>query len=101
MARAASDLPFFRRLSPTLLIAHRGGAGLAPENTQPAFEAALARYRADMLELDVHLTLDGELVVSHDATVERCTDGSGVIAGMRMAELERLDAGYRFTRDGR
>lgn len=50
--------------------------------------------------MDVHPTADGEVVVIHDATVNRTTDGSGAVAGLRLEELRRLDAGYRFTPDG-
>ena len=88
--------PFFRGLRPTLHISHRGGAALAPENTLAAFEQAVRTYRTDMLELDVHATRDGEVVVSHDATVDRCTDGSGPIRELAWAELAKLDAGVRF-----
>ncbi|MGO8970334.1 MAG: glycerophosphodiester phosphodiesterase [Myxococcaceae bacterium] len=91
--------PFFYGLRPTLHISHRGGAALAPENTRVAFDAAVERWRTDVLELDVHLTRDGELVVSHDATVERCTNGTGRISEATLGELQRLDAGYRFTPD--
>jgi glycerophosphoryl diester phosphodiesterase len=93
-------IPFFEGLRPTLHIAHRGGALLAPENTLPAFRAAVERWRTDMLELDVHATRDGELVVSHDPTVQRCTDGYGRIADHTLAELQRLDAGFHFSLDG-
>lgn len=79
-----------------LLVAHRGGSGLAPENTLVAFERALTWWGADMLELDVRLTADGEVVVIHDATVDRTTDGSGPVSRLRYAELARLDAGYHF-----
>lgn len=82
-----------------LAIAHRGGGGLWPENTLEAFRGA-AGLGADVLELDVHSTADGTLVVMHDATVERTTDGAGAIHSMTLAELRRLDAGYRFTPDG-
>jgi glycerophosphoryl diester phosphodiesterase len=92
--------PFLQSLRPTLHISHRGGAHLAPENTLVAFGAAVERWRTDMLELDVHLSRDGALVVSHDPTVQRCTDGEGRIAELRWAELERLDAGHHFSRDG-
>lgn len=91
---------FLEGLSPTLHIAHRGGAALAPENTLPAFEQAVHRFRTDMLELDVQRTRDGELVVCHDPTVDRCTDGQGRVADLTLRELEALDAGYRFTADG-
>ncbi len=92
--------PFFEGLSPTLHISHRGGSLLAPENTMAAFEQAVRLYRTDMLEIDVHLTRDGELVVAHDDEVDRCTNGSGDVSGFSLAELCKLDAGYRFTRDG-
>jgi glycerophosphoryl diester phosphodiesterase len=79
-----------------MLVAHRGGARLAPENTLAAFRNAMDVWEADMLELDVHLTRDREVVVIHDPTVDRTTDGTGAIAELTMAELERLDAGYHF-----
>lgn len=82
-----------------LLIAHRGGSGLAPENTLAAFRQAVDDWDADMIELDVHATADGECVVIHDPTVDRTTDGTGRVATMTLAELRRLDAGYRFTPD--
>jgi glycerophosphoryl diester phosphodiesterase len=79
-------------------IAHRGGAGLAPENTLEGFREGL-RVGAGALELDVHTTADGHVVVIHDATVDRTTDSTGTVREMTLAELKRLDAGYRFTRD--
>jgi glycerophosphoryl diester phosphodiesterase len=92
--------PFLEGLRPTLHIAHRGGALLAPENTLAAFRSAVERWRTDMLELDVHATRDGALVVSHDPTLQRCTDGEGGIADVTLAELQRLDAGFQFSPDG-
>jgi glycerophosphoryl diester phosphodiesterase len=83
-----------------LLVAHRGGAALAPENTLLAFRRAVEWWDADMLELDVHATLDGEIVVFHDSTLERTTDGSGSIADHTLEQVRKLDAGYRFTPDG-
>ncbi|MGD8321850.1 MAG: glycerophosphodiester phosphodiesterase [Gemmatimonadota bacterium] len=80
-----------------MLVAHRGGARLAPENTMEAFRSALVTWEADMLEMDVRLTGDGEVVVIHDATVDRTTDGTGAVASLTVAELQALDAGYRFT----
>lgn len=79
-----------------LLVAHRGGSALAPENTMAAFEAAVDRWGADMLEMDVHRSADGRIVVIHDATVDRTTDGSGAVADRPWAELRQLDAGYWF-----
>lgn len=83
-----------------LLIAHRGGAGLAPENTLAAFASAARDWAADMIELDVRATADGACVVIHDATVDRTTNGSGAVADMTLAELQQLDAGFRFSPDG-
>ena len=83
-----------------LLIAHRGGSALAPENTLPAFLSAARTWGADMMELDVHATADGHCVVIHDATVDRTSDGSGAVADMSLAQLSEFDAGYHFTRDG-
>lgn len=82
-----------------LLLAHRGGAQLAPENTLPAFHRALEWWGADGLELDVQPTREGEAVVFHDATLDRTTDGSGPVAEHTLAELRGLDAGYWFTPD--
>jgi glycerophosphoryl diester phosphodiesterase len=80
-----------------LLVAHRGGSLLAPENTIAAFRMARDSWWADMLELDVRLTSDGEVVVIHDATVDRTTDGSGPVADFTLAQIQGLDAGYRFV----
>jgi glycerophosphoryl diester phosphodiesterase len=84
-----------------LLIAHRGGSALAPENTLAAFGNGARTWGADMTELDVHATADGACVVIHDPTVDRTTDGTGAVGGMTLAQLRELDAGYRFTADGR
>jgi len=67
-----------------------------------AFRSALEFWGADMLELDVHASADGRIVVIHDGSVDRTTDGSGAVAGLPWAELRELDAGYRFLDlDGR
>ncbi|MGQ0504870.1 MAG: glycerophosphodiester phosphodiesterase [Myxococcaceae bacterium] len=91
--------PFLEGLKPTLHIAHRGGAALAPENTLGAFEQAVTNFHTDILELDVQPCRDGTLIVAHDPTVERCSNGTGAIADLTLEELRALDAGYRFTRD--
>jgi len=78
-----------------LTIAHRGASAFYPENTLRAFIAA-ADLGADMCEFDVQMTHDGEVVVIHDATVARTTDGRGRVAAMSAAALRRLDAGIRF-----
>ena len=96
----ATDRPFFKRdASGPLVIAHRGGAGLWPENTLYAFERA-RDLGVDVIEMDVRSTSDGTLVVMHDPSVERTTDGTGTVSQMTLAELKRLDAGYRWSPDG-
>jgi glycerophosphoryl diester phosphodiesterase len=96
----AAERPFFAPPGRgPLVIAHRGGAGLWPENTLHAFERA-AELGADVLELDVRLTADGALVVFHDSGVGRTTDGAGEVGALKLAELKRLDAGHRWTADG-
>lgn len=82
------------------LFAHRGGSLVAPENTIEAFAAGLAAG-ATHLELDVHATRDGHVVVMHDELVDRTTDGRGRVRDLTLAELRKLDAGSRFVaRDG-
>ncbi|MFJ8019113.1 glycerophosphodiester phosphodiesterase [Streptomyces sp. NPDC096311] len=76
-----------------LTIGHRGVMGVEPENTLRSFIAA-QHAGLDLIELDLHLSKDGALVVMHDADVDRTTDGSGPIAEMTLAELRALDAGH-------
>lgn len=81
-----------RRTSRLHAIAHRGASGYAPENTAAAFDLAIA-MGADAIETDVQVTRDGELVLFHDPTVERTSDGRGPLADYTLAELEQLDLG--------
>jgi glycerophosphoryl diester phosphodiesterase len=78
------------------IFAHRGARRAAPENTLPAFAAALD-MGADGIELDVHRSADGHLVVIHDFAVDKTTDGTGVVEQMTFAELMQLDAGSHFA----
>ena len=75
-------------------IAHRGEHLRHPENTIPAFTEAI-RVDADFIEADVRTSADGKLVLSHDATVDRCTSGQGKVAEMTFEQLEALDAGIK------
>ena len=75
---------------------HRGAAGLAPENTLSSFRKAMA-LGVDALEMDLHVTRDGEVVVIHDETLDRTTDGQGSIADLTLEEIKRWDAGRRFA----
>lgn len=81
-----------------MLFAHQGGEGEWPNNTLFALEQS-DRLGADVLDLDVHLSKDGQLVLCHDATLDRTTDATGPINARTAAELARIDAGYRFTTD--
>ncbi len=76
-------------------IAHRGASGYAPENTMAAFDKAL-QMKADYFELDVQMSKDGKLVLIHDVTVDRTTDGTGRVGDLTFKELRRLDAGSWF-----
>ncbi len=85
--------------SPIRVIGHRGAAAVAPENTLPSFEHAV-EVGADGVELDLHCTSDGHLIVIHDDTLERTTDGEGEVEDRTLDELRRVDAGHGFTPDG-
>jgi glycerophosphoryl diester phosphodiesterase len=98
LARPVPDHPFFSHNDGVLVIAHRGGRRLWPENTLYAFEHAVD-LGVDVLEMDIHSTKDGVLVVMHDNTVDRTTNGSGAVQDFTLAELEELDAGYNWTAD--
>ncbi|MCS1350575.1 glycerophosphodiester phosphodiesterase [Mechercharimyces sp. CAU 1602] len=78
--------------------AHRGFSAQAPENTMGAFRAAI-EAGADGIELDVQLTRDGEVVVIHDDTVDRTTDGRGEVSALSLLELQRLEAGSWFAQE--
>lgn len=78
-----------------LLLAHRGYCAIAPENTRLSFDCALL-FGFDGIELDVHLTLDGEVVVIHDETTDRTTLSSATIATSTLAQLQKLDYGAFF-----
>ncbi len=86
---------FMRPGLPMRVIAHRGCSGIAPENTMAAFRKAI-RAGAAMIELDVLLSKHGEVVVIHDATLDRTTSGKGNVADFTLAELKQLDAGSWF-----
>jgi glycerophosphoryl diester phosphodiesterase len=79
----------------TLLVAHRGASGVAPENTLAAIDSAL-RTTADLIEIDIHQTRDGQVVVLHDATLDRTTDGRGKVGELTLEQVRALDAGAWF-----
>lgn len=82
----------------TQIFAHRGARRAAPENTLPAFQKAL-EMGVDGIELDIHLSADGDLVVIHDFTVDKTTNGHGRVETFTTAQLAALDAGSHFSPD--
>ena len=80
------------------IYAHRGSSGTHPENTLPAFAEAV-RVGADGIELDVHLSKDGYLIVMHDEEVDRTTNGKGLIREKTLEELKKLNAGGKFSKE--
>ena len=81
--------------APVLRVGHRGARGHAPENTFASFNRGV-ELGANVVETDVHLSRDGEVVIIHDETVDRTTDGKGLVKNMTVAELKKLDAGAWF-----
>ncbi|MBI3059779.1 MAG: glycerophosphodiester phosphodiesterase, partial [Deltaproteobacteria bacterium] len=80
------------------IIGHRGASGEVPENTLPSFQRAL-EDGAKFLELDVHSCKNDDVVIIHDATLGRTTNGRGWVSRYSLKEIKKLDAGYRFTAD--
>lgn len=97
LARPAGSHPFFEQIDAPRpwVIAHQGGDGLRPGNTMIAFEHAV-ELGVDMLEMDMHMTADGVMVILHDTTVDRTTDGSGAVKDMTLAQIKALDAAYHW-----
>ena len=100
LASPAPDAAYYTAPRPdVMVIAHQGGDGIWPGDTLFAFEKAV-ETGADVLEMDAHITLDGEIVLMHDEKVDRTTDGSGLIEDLLLSKLKLLDAAYRWTNDG-
>ncbi len=91
-------LTLWPQQAPALVIGHRGAMGYAPENTLISFEEAVRRG-ADLIELDVQLSQDGKVVVIHDTSVDRTTDGSGVVRDLPWRKIQALDAGVWYGPD--
>lgn len=94
----APSTSYYGNMSRPLVIAHQGGDGIWPGDTLYAFENAV-EIGADVLEMDAHITKEGQIVMMHDETVDGTTDGTGLIHDLTMAELKQLDAAYRWTND--
>ena len=99
LAKQAAEHPFYSEGPPRpWVIAHQGGDGLWPSDTMFAFERA-AEMGVDVLEMDMHSTADGVLVLMHDNTIDRTTNGTGRISELTLAEIKALDAGYDWSED--
>lgn len=91
--------PFFAQFEQKpLVVAHQGGNRIGPGETLPTYQQAVD-LGVDMLEGDLHITADGVLVLIHDESVDRTTNGSGLVEEMTLAELKKLDAAYYWTPD--
>ena len=97
--QSADNMAAQRRQRRPLVMGHRGGAGLWPENTLHGFSQAV-EMGVDVLEIDIHSTADGVLVIIHDDTLDRTTNGSGRVNSLPLARLKAFDAGYHWTNDG-
>lgn len=99
ISKPAPDHPYYAEdLKYPLVIAHQGGDEVWPGNTMFAFQNA-ADLGVDVLEMDLHITADGVLVLIHDETVDRTSDGTGEVEAMTLDELKQLDAGYDWSLD--
>ena len=90
---------YYKDVSRPLVIAYQGGDGLWPGDTLYVFEKAV-ELGVDVLEMDAHITRDGQIVLLHDEEVDRTTDGMGLVEKMTLAELKHLDAAYKWSNDG-
>jgi glycerophosphoryl diester phosphodiesterase len=98
-SKPVTDHPYYAAdLRKPAVIAHQGGDGVWPGDTMFAFQNALD-LGVDVLEMDLHITKDNALVLIHDETVDRTTDGTGEIESMTIDELKELDAGYDWSSD--
>ena len=91
-----SSCEMFKNFTQTVIFAHRGACALAPENTISSFELAVT-HQADAVELDAKLSKDGVVMVIHDPTLDRTTNGTGRVNEHTLAELKTLDAGSKFN----
>ncbi|MCH4164635.1 MAG: glycerophosphodiester phosphodiesterase family protein [Lentilactobacillus diolivorans] len=82
----------------TKIIAHRGSRGTRPENTLVSFQAAIDDG-CEGIETDVHFSKDQQFIIMHDETVDRTTNGTGLVKDKTLAEIKQLDAGYRFSEE--
>ena len=89
---------YYQNVSRPLVIAHQGGDGVWPGNTMFAFERAV-EIGSDVLEMDAHITKDGEIVLMHDEMVDDTTEGTGLVEDLTLVQLKELDAAYEWSND--
>jgi glycerophosphoryl diester phosphodiesterase len=94
----ARSKQYYANIQRPLVIAHQGGDGIWPGDTMYAFEKAV-EIEVDVLEMDAHITKDGQIILMHDEELDRTTDGTGFIEEMTLAELKQLDAAYKWSND--
>ena len=89
---------YYTNIHRPLVIAHQGGDGIWPGDTMFAYENAV-KIGADVLEMDAHITKDGQIVLMHDEKVDRTTDGTGLIENLTLDQLKQLDTAYQWSND--
>ena len=94
-----SIIELLNNIQSPLNIAHRGGMALFPENTLLAFHAAVDKYKVDILEMDLQITKDGKVIVLHDDSLDRTTNGKGEVSRLSYEEISQFDGGFRFNND--
>ena len=94
-----SILELIKNSTQPLNIAHRGGMALYPENTLTGFHASVHKYKVDMLEMDLQLTKDDKVIVLHDDSLDRTTNGKGEVSRLSYKEISQFDGGFRFKND--
>src|SRR6266487_6555266 len=94
----APSKKYYTDIHHPLVIAHQGGDGLWPGDTMYAYENAV-KIGADVLEMDAHITKDGQIVLMHDEKVDRTTDGTGLIEDLTLNQLKQLDTAYKWSND--
>jgi glycerophosphoryl diester phosphodiesterase len=98
IGKPAPAHPYYMNAPRPMVIAHQGGDNLRPGDTLVAFQNAV-ELGADVLEMDAHLTQDGQIVLMHDERVDRTSNGTGLIEDMTLDELKKLDAAYQWSPD--
>src|SRR5689334_19675387 len=95
----APSKKYYTNIRRPLVIAHQGGDGIHPGDTMSAFENAV-NIGSDVLEMDAHITKDGKIVLMHDESVDRTTNGAGLVEELTLDQLQQLDAAYKWSNDG-